>query len=73
MNNFMSKLLLPAAGTRHSSNGLRSQGSTGYYWSSVAHASDTSYARHLYFNSSNVCPGNLFSRRNGFSVRCFKD
>ena len=44
-------------------------GSYGYYWSSTSF-SDTSYARNLYFNSSNVFSANGYYKGDGFSVRC---
>jgi hypothetical protein len=66
-------LMLPAAGRRARSNGLYFQGEYGHYWSSVAHASTTSYARNLSFNSSSVYPGTYYNRELGLSLRCFKD
>jgi uncharacterized protein (TIGR02145 family) len=64
-------LMLPAAGYR--SMGLMLQGSNGHYWSSIAHASTTSTSRFMYFTSNIVLPGYDLIRRNGFSLRCFKD
>lgn len=61
-------LFLPAAGSRlYRTSALSSAGSSGYYWSSTV-TSTTSY--YLYFNSSDVYPGNNYYRAFGFSVRC---
>jgi hypothetical protein len=65
-----SALKLPLAGYRRYSYGtLNSVGSNGYYWSSAV---SSSYARNLYFNSSNAGMSNNY-RAYGFSVRCIKD
>ena len=48
--------------------GFYYQGSNGYYWSSTAFSS--TYARHLYFYSSGVGPGNNGGKYSGFAIRC---
>jgi type II secretory pathway pseudopilin PulG len=72
MDNFRNKLKLPAAGRRYSSY-LNNAGSSGFYWSSLAHASITSSARYLTFSSGVVYPGGGGNRHNGFPLRCFKN
>lgn len=67
---FASPLKLPMAGYRRFSNGsLYSVGSIGDYWSSTVRGS---YARRLFFNSSNANM-TTSTRAYGFSVRCLKD
>ena len=63
-------LALPVAGSRFFSSGsLGNVGSYGYYWSGTA---DGSFARFLFFSSSNASLGSS-TRANGFSVRCLKE
>lgn len=50
---------------------LRSVGSGGFYWSSVADSA--TYARNLDFNAANVYPSSSFNRGFGFSIRLVKD
>ena len=50
------------------SNGFSYQGSNGFYWPSSQYSS--TYARYLYFGSTNVSPGDNNSKNNGFAVRC---
>jgi uncharacterized protein (TIGR02145 family) len=66
-----SPLKLPLAGYRNYSSGsLDNVGTTGgRYWSSTVSGS---YARNLYFDSSNASMG-TGSRAYGFTVRCLKD
>lgn len=53
----------------HWINGFSDQGSDGFYWSSTADSS--THARNLYFYSSGVYPGNVFTHKyNGFAIRC---
>ena len=67
---FASVLKLPVAGSRRRERGaLKNEGSYGYYWSSTV--SDT-YARYLFFNSSEV-KMDLTPRAFGLSVRCIKE
>jgi uncharacterized protein (TIGR02145 family) len=66
---------LPAAwlgvysGYFDSSGGFDYQGSYGYYWSSTENYSGSSYARDLYFNSSNFSTQNGSLQTYGFSIR----
>ncbi|MBM6937366.1 InlB B-repeat-containing protein [Pseudoflavonifractor phocaeensis] len=57
----------------HWSTSFVNQGSYGYYWSSTVYNSTS--ARSLYFNSSNVTPGdpNERDRYRGLAVRCVMD
>jgi uncharacterized protein (TIGR02145 family) len=65
-----SALNLPLAGYRNLSNGtLYTVGSLGNYWSSTV---SSSYARNLFFNSSDAGMSNN-GRARGVSVRCIKD
>src|SRR5690554_3839524 len=67
---FASPLKLPVAGRRDFSDGtLGDVGSGGFYWSSTVSGT---YARHLYFVSSDAVMGSGY-RAYGFSVRCLKD
>ena len=63
-------LFLPAAGTRSFNTGvLKLIGSNGYYWSSTV---NVPYTFFLSFDNSNVYPGSVGYRSDGFSVRCVK-
>lgn len=67
---FASRLKLPVAGYRDSSNGsLGRVGSSGYYWSSTVGGADS---RGLYLYSTGATMYS-FSRASGFSVRCLKE
>lgn len=59
-------LFFPAAGS-YNGTVLTDRGRLGYYWSSTYNSAAN--ARFLSFNSSNVNPQNVSSRRFGFSVR----
>ena len=66
-------LVLPAAGSRDSSNGASdSQGSFGNYWSSSVPAASAD-ASYVYFNSAGELIPNASSRALGFSVRCIQE
>lgn len=58
---------LPLSGYRYGGS-TYSQGSYGYYWSSVAY--NNNYAYNLLLNSSDVYPQDYYSKWNGFTVRC---
>ena len=63
-------LFLPAAGTRSFNTGvLKLIGSNGYYWSSTV---NVPYTFFLSFDNSNVYPGSVGYRSDGFRVRCVK-
>ena len=49
-------------------NGFSSQGSYGYYWSSVGRGSSRAY--NLHFFSGSVLPSGNYAREVGFFVRC---
>ncbi len=67
---FGSPLKLSVAGYRYGSNGtLNTVGSYGNYWSSTV---DGTYARRLFFYSSNAHMLSYY-RAYGFSVRCIKE
>ena len=67
---YESALKLPSAGNRNRINGLlRTQGTSGFYWSSTV--SGTS-ARSLGFNSP-AATTSYYDRADGFTVRCLKD
>jgi uncharacterized protein (TIGR02145 family) len=70
--NASTKLLtLPAAGSRHFTDGLLSnRGSNGYYWSSTEFSAS---ALNLFFDSSFVNPASSSSRNFGFSLRCIAE
>ena len=65
-------LTLPAAGDRHSTDGvLGNRGGYGFYWSSSENGSS---AYGFYFHSSSVDPANdYYLRTFGFSVRCIAE
>jgi hypothetical protein len=64
-------LTLPAAGSRHQTNGpLTDRGSFCYYWISTENGSN---AYNLYFKSDTVDPTDLTFRTFGFSVRCIAE
>lgn len=63
-------LFFPAAGN-YSGTSLNNRGSGGDYWSSTYNSATG--ARNLYFNSSEVNPQDISSRRNGFSVRAVRE
>jgi uncharacterized protein (TIGR02145 family) len=59
---------LPAAGFKYyNGDGLYSQGSYGYYWSSTVKGTK---AYHLNFYSGGANPNYISRRGHGFSVRC---
>jgi uncharacterized protein (TIGR02145 family) len=70
--NASTKLLtLPAAGYRSNTSGtLSNRGNSGYYWSSTENSTN---ARNLFFDSSNVSPAFSIFRTYGFSVRCITE
>mgnify|MGYP003531106155 CR=1 FL=1 len=69
---FQSNLKLTVAGTR-SSNNISNAGVRGYYWSSTVSASNTSYAKYLYYSNAIVNPGAGGFREQGSSIRCLRD
>jgi hypothetical protein len=64
----VSKVFLPAAGTRWNNNGeMSSIGSDGYYWSSTV---DECYAHLLHFPKDFIIHMGRSNRAAGFSIRC---